>query len=126
MQPQYEASPAMFRNHPLLFIGSVLLIAAFGLGILILLYWYLKVRSVRLTITGNLVHLSRGLLSKEQIDLDVQEIRAVHVKQRFLQRVFNVGTLEFYTAGDTAELTLDGMPDPNRVRDYIRKQVQEN
>ena len=124
MQPDYEASPAMFRNHPLLFIGAVILIAAFGLGILILLYWYIKVRSERLTITGDVLHYARGILSKSQIDLDMSEIRAVHVTQTFWQRVFGVGTLEFFTSGDMAELTLEGMPDPNAVRDLVRKRTE--
>ncbi|MFZ1469948.1 MAG: PH domain-containing protein, partial [Paracoccaceae bacterium] len=99
---------------------SVLLIAAFGLGILILLYWYLKVRSVRLTITGDDMTLSRGLLSKERVDIDIREIRTVYVRQAFWQRILGTGRIEVFTGGDAAEFTLDGMPDPNFVRDYIR------
>ena len=38
----YEAHPAMFRAQPLRFILFVLLIAAFGIGLLILLYWYIR------------------------------------------------------------------------------------
>jgi uncharacterized membrane protein YdbT with pleckstrin-like domain len=124
MKPDYDANPAMFRNNPLGFIAAVLLIAAFGLGVLILLFWYIKTRSVRLTITGDAMHLSRGILSKEQIDIDVREIRTVHVRQKFWQRVFGVGMIEVYTTGDDPELSLDGMPDPNRVRDYIKTRSQ--
>ncbi len=120
MTPDYDASPAMFRNHPLAFVGAVILIAAFGLGILILLYWYIKVRSVRLTITGDLIHLSQGIFSKSQTDIDVQEIRSVSVRQGFWQRVFGVGLIEVFTTGDQPEFSLDGMPDPNFVRDHIR------
>ena len=47
----YEAHPAMFRAHPFWFILCVLLIAAFGIGILILLYWYIKTRATALTVT---------------------------------------------------------------------------
>ena len=120
MTPDYDASPAMFRNHPLAFVGAVILIAAFGLGILILLYWYIKVRSVRLTITGDLIHLSQGIFSKSQTDIDVQEIRSVSVRQGFWQRIFGVGLIEVFTTGDQPEFSLDGMPDPNFVRDHIR------
>ncbi len=55
----------------------------------------------------------------------MSEIRAVHVRQSFWQRVFKVGTLEFYTSGDQPELTLHGMPDPNDVRDLVRKRTGE-
>jgi uncharacterized membrane protein YdbT with pleckstrin-like domain len=120
MKPDYDESPAMFRNNPLAFCGAVILIAAFGLGILLLLYWYIKVRSVRLTITGDLIHLSRGIFSKAQTDIDIQEVRTVSVRQSFWQRVFKVGLIEVFTTGDQPEFSLDGMPDPNFVRDYIR------
>jgi uncharacterized membrane protein YdbT with pleckstrin-like domain len=120
MTPDYDASPAMFRNHPLAFAGAVILIAAFGLGILVLLYWYIKTRSVRLTITGDLIHLSLGIFSKAQTDIAIEDIRSVSVRQSFWQRIFRVGLIEIYTTGDKPEFSLDGMPDPNFIRDYIR------
>jgi uncharacterized membrane protein YdbT with pleckstrin-like domain len=124
MQPEYDANPAMFRNNPLGFVAAVILIAAFGLGILILLYWYILTRSVRLTVTGDTMHLSRGILSKDQVDLDVREISTIRVHQRFWQRVFGVGRIEVYTSGDSPEITLDGMPDPAFVRDHVRARAQ--
>lgn len=122
-KPEYDASPAMFRNQPLGFVAALLLIALFGVGILILLYWYIKARSVRLTITGDAIHLSRGILSKEQTDIDVREIRTVLIRQSFWQRIFDVGQIEVYTTGDMPEFSLQGMPDPNFVRDYIRTRM---
>jgi uncharacterized membrane protein YdbT with pleckstrin-like domain len=124
MQPAYDASPAMFRNHPLWFLGAVLLIAAFGLGILVLLYWYIKVRSVRLTLDGDVMHLSRGILSKDQIDLGIPEISTVRIRQTFWQRLFGVGAIEVFTSGDVAEISLEGMPNPSFVRDYVRSRSQ--
>lgn len=40
MESNYSANPVMFRNNPIGFIFAILLIAAFGLGILILLWWF--------------------------------------------------------------------------------------
>jgi len=37
MNVKYSENPVMFRNNPIGFLFAVLLIAAFGLGILILL-----------------------------------------------------------------------------------------
>jgi uncharacterized membrane protein YdbT with pleckstrin-like domain len=120
MQPDYDASPAMFRNNPLGFVAAVILIAAFGLGLLILLYWYIKARSVRLTVTGDTMHLTRGILSKDQTDLDVKDISTIRVFQSFWQRVFGVGRVEIFTRGDQPEMVLDGMPDPGFLRDHVR------
>jgi uncharacterized membrane protein YdbT with pleckstrin-like domain len=124
MTPFYDASPAMFRNHPFGFILSIALIPAFGVGILILLYWFVKAKATRLRIVGDEVELERGLLRKSRIDIDLRKIRSVHVDQGFWQRVFGVGTLEVYTTGDEPEFTLSGMPDPNKVRDYIKTRTR--
>ena len=40
----YEAHPTMFRAHPFWFIGCIILIPVFGLGVLLLLYWYIHTR----------------------------------------------------------------------------------
>ena len=41
----YDAHPAMFRAHPFWFLGYIILIPAFGLGIVLLLYWYVQTRA---------------------------------------------------------------------------------
>ncbi len=116
----YDANPAMFKNHPLGFILSIALIPAFGIGVLILLYWFVQTKAVRLKIQGDDIELERGILRKSRIDLDLRKIRSVHVDQGLLQRMFGVGTMEIYTTGDEPEFTLNGMPDPNDVRNYIK------
>lgn len=123
MTPDYDASPAMFRNHPLGFILAVILIPAAGIGLVILIYWYFKAHSERMTISGNAVRIERGLLSKERIDIDARKIRTVTVKQTFWQRIFNVGMIEIFTGGDDAECTLMGMPDPNKVRELVKSRA---
>lgn len=120
MTPEYDASPAMFRNNPIGFIVAVILIPAAGIGLVILIYWYFKAHATRMTIADNAVHIERGLFSKEHIDIDARKIRTVTVKQTFWQRIFNVGMIEIFTGGDDAECTLMGMPDPNKVRELVK------
>ena len=122
----YDANPSMFRNRPVEFIVSAALIPVFGLGVLILLYWFVKTRTVRLKIVGDEVELERGIMSKSRIDLDLRKIRSVHVDQSILQRVLGVGTIQVFTTGDEAEFTLHGMPEPNKVREYVKKRSRSN
>ena len=145
-QTAYDSHPAMFRNHPLGYLVVLLLIivpvvalvlfreriagmgdfppamllAATGLGIVIMLYWYLKTRATRLRVTGEEVHLEEGLLSKHHIDLHVGQIRAVRVFQGLTDRVFRVGRIEVFTTGDQPEFVVKGLPDPHKVRDHVR------
>ena len=117
----YEAHPAMFRAHPFWFILSVLLIAAFGLGILILLYWYIKTRATALTITEHEIMYEQGILSKDRTSVSLKHVRAVRVTQRFINRILGVGTVEISTAGDEPEFEVKNMPDPHQIREAISR-----
>lgn len=114
----YQAHPPMFRNNPLGFVVSVLLIAV-AVGIIILLVWYVKSRSEKLTITTEDLRYERGILSKSHSELRLSSVRSVRVHQTLFQRIFGTGDVEIFTAGDVPEVTLKGMPDPNEIRALI-------
>jgi Predicted membrane protein len=116
----YSEHPAMFKNNPIGFIASILLIAAFGLGLLILLWWYLQCKSSTLTITSRDILYEKGLLSKSRVEFGIAGVRTVKVNQSFSDRIFGVGAIQIYTSGDQPEIQVKGMPDPNRVRELIK------
>ena len=117
----YEAHPAMFRAHPFWFIGALILIPAFGIGILLLLYWYIHTRQTALTLTENELLYERGILSKDRTSVSLKHIRSVHVTQGFLNRILGVGTIQVSTAGDQPEFTIKDMPDPGEIREAISR-----
>ncbi|HDZ09701.1 PH domain-containing protein [Pseudohongiella sp.] len=119
MQKKYSEHPAMFRNNPLGFILAVLLIPV-AIGIIILMVWYLKCKSTRLDFIGNDLVLERGLLSKDRTELDVSRIRTVNVYQSFFNRIFGVGRISIYTAGDDPEIDVSGLPNPHDLRELIK------
>ena len=112
---KFSAHPAMFKARPFSFILCVLLCAV-GIGILILMAWYIKCKSTKLEIIDHEVVLERGLLSKERIELGLTSIRSVRVYQSFLNRLTGVGKITVFTAGDSPEFEVDGIPDPNKSR----------
>ena len=117
----YEAHPAMFRAHPFWFILCVLLIAAVGAGIILLLYWYIKTRATALTVTDTELMYERGILSEDRTSVSLKHVRSVHVTQGFVNRILGVGTIQISTAGDEPEFTIAGMPDPHLIREAIAK-----
>jgi uncharacterized membrane protein YdbT with pleckstrin-like domain len=117
----YQAHPAMFRSHPFYFIGCIILIAAFGIGILILLYWYILTRATALTVTENDIIYEKGILSKDRTAVSLRHIRAVRVVQGFVNRIMGVGKIEISTAGDQPEFTVTDMPDPHAIREAISR-----
>jgi uncharacterized membrane protein YdbT with pleckstrin-like domain len=114
----YQAHPPMFRNNPLGFVLSVLLIGA-AIGIVILLIWYVKTRSELLIITTEELRYEKGILSKSHNEIRLTSIRSVRVNQTLFQRMFGTGDLEVFTAGDLPEITVNGIPDPHHVRELV-------
>lgn len=121
MEPQYSEHPSMFRNNPLGFILAVLLIPV-AVGILILLWWYLQCKSTKLELVGNDLILEKGLLSKARMELDIRRIRSVNVYQSFFNRIFGVGKISIFTAGDNPEIEVAGLPEPHELRTLIKAQ----
>jgi uncharacterized membrane protein YdbT with pleckstrin-like domain len=120
MSELYAENPKMFKNNPLGFIICVILIAAFGLGLLILLWWYLQTKASRLSVTESDIHYEKGLLNKEHSEISLDSVRTIKVKQSFFNRIFGVGQIEIYTAGDEPEIVVAGLPDPNKVREILK------
>ena len=121
MNALYSEHPVMFKNNPLGFILTLLLIPAFGIGLIILLVWHLRSKSSKLSVYDNDILYEEGLLSKERSEISISSVRTIKVKQSFFNRLFGVGSVEIYTAGDDPEIRASGLPDPNRIRELIKK-----
>ncbi|MGD9853833.1 MAG: PH domain-containing protein [Planctomycetaceae bacterium] len=115
----YEAHPAMFRNNPVWFIVCVLLCAV-GVGVILLVIWYLQTLATTLTVTNEQTTLRKGLLSKNTNDIFHENVRNIQVKQTFFQRLMGVGYIGISSSGQSGvEIELNGIPDPDRVKELI-------
>ncbi len=108
----YDEHPAMFRAHPFLFI--LLLISVVGL--LAIGVWWLRTKGERLALSDREVLMERGLLAKQRTEIALSSIRSVRITQSFGQRIFDVGNVELFSAGDIAEIAIKSMPRPGRIR----------
>lgn len=108
----YDEHPAMFRAHPLLFI--LLLVSV--VGILAIAVWWVRHKGERLALSEREVLLERGLLAKQRTEIALTSIRSVRITQSFGQRLFGVGHVELFSAGDMAEIAIKNMPRPDRIR----------
>ena len=119
MEEMYSENPVMFKNNPIGFIVALLLVPV-GIGLLILLAWRLQNKASKLSISQNEILYEKGLLSKERSEVNIDSIRTTKIKQSFFDRIFGVGSIEIYTSGDSPEIVAKGMPDPNKVRELIK------
>ncbi len=121
MNALYEASPSMWRNHPVIFIGIIVAaIFTAGLALIILIPWWLSCLCTRLTITDERVTLRRGILSKSEIEIRLQNVRMVTVHQSFFDRLLGVGRIQVTSAGTAGiEISVSGLRNPEKAKEAI-------
>jgi uncharacterized membrane protein YdbT with pleckstrin-like domain len=67
-------------------------------------------------ITSERLHIRHGLLAKKTQETRVQRVQNVNTEQSFIQRVLQVGTVDFDTAGtDDSEFRFVGVANPEEV-----------
>ncbi|MFM2130316.1 MAG: hypothetical protein RL477_1862 [Pseudomonadota bacterium] len=136
----YQSNPKMFRSRPLLFLFWLALVAggvyaivaasgtnlryaglaAIAVGILALAVWWLNCKTTVVTVGPRDVSLRHGILSKSIDEVQLDRVRSVNVYQSLVQRIFRVGRLSVFTAGDTPEILVNGLPEPERLRILLR------
>ncbi len=122
----YCENPSMFRNNPIGFILTLILCLV-GVGLIILLIWWLRNKGTVLTVTDERTILRRGLLSKSLNEVWHQDVRNVRLSQSFWQRVFGAGTPEISSAGQAdVEIKVTGIPDPDEVKEIIDRHKMES
>lgn len=115
----YEAHPSMIRMYPFGTVLAILLIPL-GIGILVLLWWWISTKADKLTIKTNEIIWEHGIISKQYTELSMSALRSVRVKQSLLQRMLSACDVEIYTAGDEPELVIRGLPDLDSIREHIK------
>lgn len=117
----YEANPSMIRMYPFGTVFAIVLIPV-GIGILLLLYWYLLTKSDKLTIKTDEIVWTHGLISKQYTEINMASVRTTRITQSLFQRILGAGNVAIYTAGDEPEVVVKGLPNPEKIRDYIKGQ----
>jgi len=87
---------------------------------------WIKRSSVVLRVYPGRMTLERGIFSKCYRELFVRDIRSIDIDQSFLARLVNIGDLTISTAA-TADATeqVEGVPNPQRIRDLVIAQRQD-
>lgn len=114
-----EINPAMFRNRPLGFLLSVVLVAA-GVGLVILGIWWLNTKAATLTVTNKRTIQRTGLFSKRTTEVLHRDVRNIEIDQSISQRMFGVGSIGIASAGQSGiEIQFAGIRDPDGVKALI-------
>jgi uncharacterized membrane protein YdbT with pleckstrin-like domain len=83
---------------------------------LVILAGLIKRQATRYVITSERLHIRHGILSKRTQETRVQRVQNVNTQQSFFERVLQVGTVDFDTAGtDDSEFRFVGVANPHEV-----------
>ena len=116
----YRVHPSMWRSNPLLFLLSLVLILCFGVGLFILLIWWIKSQNTTLIVTDKRTILQQGILSRHTNEVMHSHVRNIQISQNPMQRIFDIGTIKIASAGTgDVEISATGIPSPNRIKAVI-------
>lgn len=103
-------------------IQSVMFWGFIGLGFYHLMVILFNVYSKTYTITKDGIRSTFGIVSRDSHAVRYRDIRAVALEQGLFERLFNVGTIEFFTAGSSgADVIFEKIANPSVLRDYLEE-----
>ncbi|MGD9690689.1 MAG: PH domain-containing protein [Phycisphaerales bacterium] len=102
-------------------LPMAILCAAVLVGCLIIVVcWKLSSWATRLEVTNKRIIFTRGILSKSTVEMLHRTIQDIEIRQTFLDRMLNVGTINIANASeDDDAIVVASVPDPYRIRKAI-------
>ena len=95
--------------------AGVLLLPAYGVGLIFLVIAYVRYKSVELAVTTKRVIVKHGFVRRQTIEMNLSKVESVQVEQGVIGRLFNFGTLIVSGTG-ASHAPLAGIADPMGFR----------
>ncbi len=110
----YEAKVSLLSMLPL-FIGGLILLPFFGIGLILWIVAFLRYISTELAFTNKRVVAKFGFISRRTVELNLSKVESLQVNQGLLGRMCNYGTLVISGAGNP-QAPIPGISDPMTFR----------
>ena len=98
----------------LLALGLILL-PAFGLGLVFWVIAYVRIKSTELAVTSKRLIVKHGFIRRSTIEINIGKVESIQVDQEIMGRMFNFGTLVISGTG-TSHAPITGISDPMAFR----------
>lgn len=85
---------------------------------------WLKWRTVRIVVTADLLRYEQGFFSHYERNMELSKLQCVNARQTFKQRLFNVGAIEYETAGQGTWTPMIHVDSPRQIADELMKRAQ--
>ncbi len=106
---------------------SPIIAAIIGLLLLIIpLYFHIRKKLVRYTLTDTMIEIDRGLISRTTQNIPLRRIQDVTVSATVAQRMLGFGDLIVDNASDDgAKIVLDDIDSPKKYADMLLRQMRQ-
>ena len=111
------ANPPSWLNYPILVLALIP-----GLW---LLGRYVRWRSYTVAITSTRILVRQGILGRDTVQLRLQRITEVNLRQTLIERLLGTGSLVVDVQGEDDSLTLEYMRKPAIVQRVVNSQINE-
>ena len=98
-----------------LIAAGVLLLPAFGLGLIFLGIAFVRYKSVELAVTTKRIIVKHGFIRRQTVEINLDKVESIQVEQGLLGRLLNFGTLIVSGTG-TSHAPLTGIAEPMGFR----------
>jgi uncharacterized membrane protein YdbT with pleckstrin-like domain len=120
----WEENPSHWNQVGSYFLG-VLLIAAFGLGIILILIVYLKIRYTRYRLSNQRIVITRGIFSRTMETIELYRIKDLQYHASFWQRLVGIGNVVLVSSDKSnPNIGLIGFKDASNKFHQIRSLVE--
>jgi uncharacterized membrane protein YdbT with pleckstrin-like domain len=102
-------------------VARLLVIALIALAVYLVLLVIYRRYAWRYTVNTERIESTHGLVARNVRSIRVRDLRNINVRQSFMQRLLNVGDVEFSSAGGAdVEVTFYGVPNPVGLKDQAQ------
>jgi uncharacterized membrane protein YdbT with pleckstrin-like domain len=98
----YRAEISLWSVAHLIFFGVILLVA-YGLGIVFLLWAFIRYKTTEFAVTDKRIIAKTGLISRNTVEMFLDKVESLHVEQTVAGRILNFGTITIRGTGSTEE-----------------------
>jgi uncharacterized membrane protein YdbT with pleckstrin-like domain len=87
-----------------------------GVFVLVLIVGYIRRLSTDYTVTNERLNIRRGIIAKRVQETRLERVQNVNTSQGILERILQIGTVDFDTAGTTdSDFSFVGVAQPEKV-----------
>jgi uncharacterized membrane protein YdbT with pleckstrin-like domain len=119
----HEATISLWTQTPLILLGIILL-PAFGIGLIFLVMAYIRYKSTELAVTTKRTVAKFGFVSRHTMEMNLSKIETIQVTQSLLGRMFDFGSLIISGAGIPQE-PIPGIGQPMEFRRAVLEAQEE-